>query len=46
MTALILQYLIVGHGLDWIGLGAITVTTFFLKINNHCSAVDAVSFKL
>ena len=45
---------IVGHGLDpsmdwigldWIGLGGMTVTTFFL-ISNHCSTVDAVSFKL
>jgi len=33
-------------GLDWIGLVGIemTVTPFF--INNHCSTVDSVSFKL
>jgi len=31
-------------GLDWIGLSGITATPFL--ISNHCSTVDAVSFKL
>jgi len=31
-------------GLDWIGLGGMTVTPFL--IGNHCITVDAVSFKL
>jgi len=31
-------------GLDWIGLGVMTVTPFL--ISNHCSTVDAVSLKL
>jgi len=31
-------------GLDWIRLGGMTVTQFL--ISNHCSTVDAVSFKL
>jgi len=31
--------------MDSIGLGGMTVTTRFL-ITNHCSAADAVSFKL
>jgi len=31
--------------MDCIGLGGMTVTPFF-KISNHCSTVDAVSFKL
>jgi len=29
--------------LDWIGLGRMTVTPFL--ISNHCSTVDAVSYK-
>jgi len=30
--------------MDWTGLGGMTVTPFL--IINHCSTVDAVSFKL
>jgi len=30
--------------LDWFGLGGMTVAPFL--ISNHCSTVDAVSFKL
>jgi len=32
------------QGTLWIGLGGMTVTPFF--ISNHCSTVNAVSFKL